>query len=388
MQTSDRPTQASKTPATAGLFQGTSINGMKLANRFVRSATWEGLADKQGSVTPKLTEMMVELAKGEVGLIITGYAFISPEGQSNPGQMAVYDDRFLAGLRDMAVAVHSAGGRIALQLVHGGCNANSILTGLERVGPSASQKEGQLSCRSASRSDFETIVSAFAQAAGRAQAAGFDGVQIHAAHGFLLSQFLTPAFNQRTDEYGGTLENRARLLLEVVKGIRQAVGSSYPILVKLNSEDFLDDGLTRAEAIQVAAMLEKASVDAIEFSGGTVASPAKLMPPRPGKLESPEQEVYYREAAQLYQRDVAIPLMLVGGIRSYEVADALVRDGVADYISMSRPLICEPGLIKRWREGDRRKSECVSDNACFGPGLDGTGIYCVTMAKKRSKGEM
>jgi 2,4-dienoyl-CoA reductase-like NADH-dependent reductase (Old Yellow Enzyme family) len=369
----------------AELLERTSINGMSLANRFVRSATWEGLAAQDGSVTPRLTEMMVELARGEVGLIISGYSFISPEGQANPGQLAVHDDRFVAGLREMVRAVHAAGGKIALQLVHGGCSANPELSGLEPIGPSAREQDGRPRCRPAGKEDIATIVSAFARAAGRAKEAGFDAVQIHAAHGFLLSQFLSPAFNKRRDEYGGRIENRARFLLEVVRSVREAVGPQYPVLIKINSEDFLDGGMTSEEAVQVSGMLEKASVDAIELSGGTVASPQEFRPPRPGKLETPEQEVYYREAARLHKQEVTIPLMLVGGIRSYGVAEELVRDGTADYISMSRPLICEPGLVKRWREGDRRSAECVSDNACFAPGLEGRGIYCVTMAKKRSK---
>jgi 2,4-dienoyl-CoA reductase-like NADH-dependent reductase (Old Yellow Enzyme family) len=367
------------------LFEQTSISSMILANRFVRSATWEGMADKEGSVTHKLTEMMIELARGEVGLIISSYAFVSHEGQSSTGQLAVYDDRFLPGLRDMAMAVHSAGGKMALQLVHGGCNANSGLTGLQLIGPSAVEKGGQVTCRQAGRKDIAAIISAFARAAGRAKQAGFDAIQIHAAHGFLLSQFLSPAFNKRKDEYGGVLENRARLLLEAVKSVRETVGSEYPVLIKLNSEDFLEGGMTREEAIRVAGLLEKASVDAIELSGGTVASPEKLMPPRPGRIKTPEQEVYYLEAARLYKQKVLIPLMLVGGIRSYDIAEGLVRNGTADYISMSRPLICEPSIVKRWREGDHRTSECVSDNACFTPASDGGGIYCVTMATKRSK---
>ena len=368
----------------AELFEQTSINNMSLANRFVRSATWEGLADKDGSVTHRLIEMMVELARGEVGLIISGYTFVSPEGRSNPGQLAVYDDRFLPGLRDMVRAVHAVGGKIALQAVHGGCSANSELSGLEPVGPSAREQDGRPRCRPAGREDIAAIGSAFARAAGRAKQAGFDAVQLHAAHGFLLSQFLSPAFNQRKDEYGGTLENRARFLLEVVRGVREEVGPDYPVLLKINSEDFLDGGMTREEAVKVSGMLEKASIDAIELSGGTVASPQKFLPPRPGRLKTPEQEVYYREAGRLYKQRVGIPLMLVGGIRSYEVAERLVQEGTADYISMSRPLICEPGLVKRWREGDRRTAECLSDNACFAPGLEGKGIYCVTMAKERS----
>jgi len=369
----------------AELFEGTSINGMSLANRFIRSATWEGLADEHGAVTPRLTEMMVELARGEVGLTITGYAFVSPEGQSSPRQLAVYEDRFLPGLRDMVSGVHAVGGKIVLQIVHGGCAANAALSGLESLGPSAVEKDGKSICRMLAKGDIAIIISAFARAAGLAKQAGFDAVQIHAAHGLLLSQFLSPAFNKRADEYGGDLANRARLLLEVVQSVRETVGPAYPVLIKINSEDFLPGGMSIAEAVEVSGWLEKASIDAIEFSGGTMHSPKEFVPVRSGNLKTPEQEVYYRQAARLYKQKVTIPLILVGGIRSYEVAKELVRDGTADYISLSRPLICEPGLVKRWREGDRRKSECVSDNACFGPALDGTGLYCVTMAKKRSK---
>jgi 2,4-dienoyl-CoA reductase-like NADH-dependent reductase (Old Yellow Enzyme family) len=369
----------------AGLFEGTSINGMSLANRFVRSATWEGLADEHGAVTPRLTEMMIELARGEVGLIISSHAFVSPEGQVSPRQLAVYEKHFLPGLCDMVRAVHSVGGKIALQLAHGGCRANSDLSDLKPVGPSAVEKDGKPICRMLAKGEIAGIVSAFARAAGLAKQAGFDAVQIHAAHGFLLSQFLSPAFNKRSDDYGGDLANRARFLLEVVRSIRESVGPAYPVLIKINSEDFLAGGMSSPEAVEVSGWLEQASIDALEFSGGTADSPEKFLPVRPGLLKTPEEEVYYRKAARLYKQKVTIPLILVGGIRSYEVAEELVREGTADYISMSRPLICEPGLVKRWWEGDRRKAECVSDNACFGPALDGTGLYCGTMAKKRSK---
>jgi 2,4-dienoyl-CoA reductase-like NADH-dependent reductase (Old Yellow Enzyme family) len=369
----------------AELFEKVSINGMTLANRFVRSAIWEGLADREGFVTPKLTKMMVELAGNEIGLIISGYTFVSPEGQSSPGQLAIHDDRFVAGLWAMVEAVHKAGGKIALQIVHGGRFADFALTGLQPIGPSAVVKDGQTTCRAMSKPDIANIVSAFTQASVRAKQAGFDAIQLHAAHGFLFSQFLSPALNQRTDEFGGKLENRARFLLEVVQGIRKATGPGYPLLIKLNSEDFLEGGLTRDEAVQVAAMLEVASVDAIEYSGGTVASPEKFVPVRPGKLKPPQDEVFYREAAKLYQAKVGIPLMLVGGIRSYETANDLVRHGVADYISLGRPLICEPGLVKRWHNGDHRESECGSCNGCFAPASDGRGVYCVALEKKRAK---
>jgi 2,4-dienoyl-CoA reductase-like NADH-dependent reductase (Old Yellow Enzyme family) len=363
------------------LFERTSINGMSLPNRFVRSATWEGLANKDGSVRQKLTEKMVELAKGEVGLIISGYSFVSPEGQSTSGQLAAYDDRFVPGLKKMVQAVHAAGGKIALQIVHGGAFADFKLTGREVVGPSS----GLAPCRPLKLKEMEGIVLAFADAARRAKEAGFDAVQVHVAHGFLLGEFLSKAFNKRADEYGGSLKNRARLLLEVVRGVRKAVESGFPLLMKLNSEDFLEGGMTREESVQVSRMLEKESVDAIEFSGGTLASPEKVFPARPGMLNTRDQEVYYRQAAKLYKKEVSIPLMLVGGIRSYEVAGELVESGTTDYISLSRPLIVEPGLVKRWRVGDRRKAECISCNECFGPAREGKGLYCVVAQKKRDK---
>jgi 2,4-dienoyl-CoA reductase-like NADH-dependent reductase (Old Yellow Enzyme family) len=361
------------------LFERTSISAMTLPNRFVRSATWEGLADKDGSVSPKLTEKMVELVKGEVGLIISGYSFVSPEGQSTSGQLAVYDDRFVPGLKNMVQAVHAANGKIALQIGHGGAFADSKVTGMETVGPSS----GLAPCRTLKLEEMEGIILAFAKAAGRAKEAGFDAIQVHGAHGFLLGEFLSAAFNKRADKYGGSLKNRARLLLDVVRRVRKVVGSGFPLLVKLNSEDFLERGLARDESVQVARMLEKESVNAIEFSGGTLASPEKLIPPRPGILSTQDQEVYYRQAADLYKKKVSIPLMLVGGIRSYEVAAELVESGTTDYVALSRPLIVEPGLVKRWRENDLRKTECISCNACFGAALEGKGFYCVVAQKKR-----
>jgi 2,4-dienoyl-CoA reductase-like NADH-dependent reductase (Old Yellow Enzyme family) len=371
----------------AGLFENTSILGMKLANRFVRSATWEGLADKEGHVTARFTEMMVELAREKVGLIISSFASVSPAGRSGPRQLAVYDDTFLPGLKEMVRAVHAAGGKIALQIAHGGCLALSKLTGVEAIGPSEREKNGHPLCRSASREDIDGIISSFIQAAARAKEAGFDAVQIHAAHGYLLSQFLSPAFNRRTDEYGGSLENRARILLEVVQWIRKVVGPDYPLLVKLNSEDFLEGGLTCEEAVEVAVMLERASINAIELSGGTLDSPKKLSPVRPVNPQSEEDEAYYREAVSQFKQRLTIPLMLVGGIRSLAVAKRLVQGNAADYISLSRPFVCEPGLVNRWQKGDQRISACISCNGCFVPALEGRGISCTAKAGKKEAGK-
>ncbi|MBI4805232.1 MAG: NADH:flavin oxidoreductase [Desulfovibrio sp.] len=365
------------------LFDTTTINGMTLPNRFVRSATWEGLAGDDGSVTPRLCETMAELARGEVGLIISGHAYVSPEGQAGLKQLGAHSDAMTQGLAAMAKAVHDAGGKIALQLAHAGNQANVSLSGLAAVGPSNLENEGLPACKALDHSGIAQLVKAFVRAAERGKQAGFDAVQLHAAHGYLLSQFLSPAWNKRTDEYGGSLENRARFLLDVVKAVRKAIGPNYPVLVKINSGDFVENGLTSEDAAAMAVMLEKASVDALELSGGCRPAGEAFMPARKGKIKSKDQEAYYRQAAAMCKRGLSIPLMLVGGIRSYEVAKDLVQSGTADYISLCRPLICEPGLVKRWREGDRRPAECVSDNACYGPGFAGEGIRCVTYEKKR-----
>jgi len=231
--------------------------------------------------------------------------------------------------------------------------------------------------------DIQHIVTAYAEAARRAKASRFDGVQIHAAHGYLLNQFLSPAFNRRQDEYGGSVTNRARILLEVLHAVRKTVGRDFPVLVKMNSQDFIENGLTLADSVKVAVLLEEAGIDAIELSGGMVAS-GKRMPSRTG-IHSKETEAYFREEARAFKKQISVPLILVGGLRSLEVAEGLMEEGVADYISMCRPFIREPGLIHRWKAGDRRKATCLSDNQCFKPIMEGKGIYCVVKEREQAK---
>jgi 2,4-dienoyl-CoA reductase-like NADH-dependent reductase (Old Yellow Enzyme family) len=365
------------------LFDRSVINGMELSNRFVRSATWEGMATKDGSVTPKLTETLVALARGGVGLIITSHAYVLPEGQAAPWQLGIYKDELIDGLKELTTAVHGFGAKIAMQISHAGNFAPTPLTG--RPPMVVSNYEGlSKSPREEMTTEYiRKLVVAFADAARRAKAAGFDGVQIHSAHGYLLNQFLSPAFNRRADEYGGGVKNRARIHLEILQAIRTAVSREFPVLIKLNGQDFTENGLTLADSLQVGRMLADAGLDAIELSGG-LPSGGKLSPSRLG-IKTEEEEAYFREDAQAFKNEIKLPLILVGGVRSLEVAERLVDDGVADYISMSRPFIREPDLINRWKAGDRRRALCKSDNMCFSPGLQGDGIYCVT--EEREKGE-
>jgi 2,4-dienoyl-CoA reductase-like NADH-dependent reductase (Old Yellow Enzyme family) len=369
------------------LFEQTKIRSMTLANRFVRSATWEGLAGKDGSVTPRLIDMSNQLAQGGVGLIITGHAFVSREGQAGGGQLGIHSDDLIPGLAEMTRSVHALGGKIAVQLAHAGIRATYALSGLEPIGPSVLETASEAVGREMTRHDIEAMIHAFAAAAKRSQAAGFDAVQIHGAHGYLVSQFLSPCFNKRKDEYGGSIENRARLAIEVVKAVRNAVGPDFPVLIKLNSEDFLPDGLMVEEMIQASIMLERNGIDGIEMSGGTIVS-KKRSPFRKGKIPADEPEVYYEDSARQYKRRVRVPLMLVGGIRTFETAERLVAEGLTDYISLCRPLIREPDLVNRWKSGDRRPAACISDNGCFKPTFEGRGIYCVVEAHEREDKEM
>jgi 2,4-dienoyl-CoA reductase-like NADH-dependent reductase (Old Yellow Enzyme family) len=280
----------------------------------------------------------------------------------------------------MAEAVHAAGGKIALQIAHAGILANTKLSGEEPTGPSPRQTNDGLVGRAMTVGEIKQLARAFAAAATRAVQAGFDGVQIHACHGYLLSQFLSPYFNKRKDEYGGPVSNRARALLQVLGAVQDAVDDGYPVLVKINSEDLLDGGLTVGEMVQVCALLEQAGVDAVELSGGTTLGVAW------NKLEISfcpleNGRVYWSRAAEQAKAKVDVPLMLVGGIRSYEGAEALVEDGIADYVALCRPLIREPDLVTRWHSGDRRRADCLRDNLCGWAGFEGKGVRCAHLGQ-------
>ncbi len=363
------------------MFERTEINGMSLANRFVRSATWEGMAANDGSVTPKLIATMVDLAKGGVGLIITSHAYVRPDGQAAPWQIGIYKDELIPGLKEMTAAVHDNGGKIVMQISHAGKFASEKLTGRAPLVVSGDEESGATPYHEITEQDIREIVAAFADGARRAKAAGFDGVQLHSAHGYLLSQFLSPAFNRRQDQYGGDIRNRSRIHLEVYRAAREAVGVDYPVLIKLNCRDFVVNGLSLDDSLQVGRMLADAGLDAIELSGG-LPTGGRLSPSRPG-INSEDDEAYFREEARSFKKAIGIPLILVGGMRSFQVAERLVTEGVADYISMSRPLIREPGLINRWQSGDRSKSECKSDTRCMKAGATGNGISCEMLNREK-----
>ena len=341
----------------AQLYEQSEINGMVLANRFVRSATWEGMATDNGASTSKLVDLMARLAGGGVGLIITGHTYVRPDGQHSPWQLGVHNDEMIPGLKAMTQVVHENGAKIVLQLGFGGAYLSK-------------SRVAKMTVR-----EFQELATVYGIAAKRAKTAGFDGVQIFAAHGFFLSQLLCPRYNDRTDIYGGSIRNRARALLEVLQSVRNHTGDDYPILVKLNCRDFVENGLTLEDSLQVGMMLEEDGIDAIELSGGLLNNPNIMQ----SKIDTEAAEAHFQNEARAFKEKIAVPLILVGGIRSLEVAKGLVEEGVADYISMSRPFIRDPDIVNRWKTGDLQVAECISCNNCFEQIKQGKGVSCVPL---------
>lgn len=361
------------------LFEQLTINGMTLRNRLVRSATWEGMCDPDGRPTERLINYYRDLARGEVGLIITGYAFVSREGKQLPGKMGIHVDDFADEMRALTAAVHAQGGKICLQLVHAGGQSDSKSAGQSPVAPSAVKVDQFPEVpQELSKAEIARLVAAFADGARRAKDYGFDAVQLHGAHGYLINQFLSPLTNRRGDEYGGAVENRCRFLLEVCRAVRTAVGADYPVMIKLNGCDNLDGGLSAEDALFAAKALDAEGIDAIEVSGGTSASGSQT--PVRTKIDTIEQEGYNLALAKGIKAAVGCTVLAVGGFRSPQIVQQAVADGL-DGIALSRPLIWEPDLPRRWQAGDTAKARCISCNGCFRPGLKEGGIRCVVKDK-------
>jgi 2,4-dienoyl-CoA reductase-like NADH-dependent reductase (Old Yellow Enzyme family) len=361
------------------LFQPGHIGRMEVPNRVVRSATWLGLAGDHGEVTPELAQRMEALARGGVGLVITGHAYVRADGQASTRQLGIHEDDLVPGLTRLARSIRSAGACAAVQLAHAGCMADREITGRPPV--AVARSSAAETAHIMTETELRTLAADFGRAAARAREAGFDAVQLHAAHGYLLSQTLSPAFNTRSDDWGGDVKGRARLLLEVVREVRDWVGNTFPVLVKMNGQDFREGGLTLEDAARAAQLLQAAGVSAVEVSGGAGA-PAHLGAIR-RRIAKPEDEAYFREEARTFKQRLTIPVITVGGIRSFQVAEGLLEAGYADFVALSRPLIREPDLVANWAE--RSRAACVSCGLCFRPARQGRGASCVMAEREREK---
>lgn len=344
------------------LFDETRIGNIRLKNRLIRSATHENLAREGGHMTEELFKVYEALAAGGAGTIITGFTYIVEAERPFPGMLGAYNDSCLDEYQRLTNMVHRYGANVILQLVYCGSFIMEEPGGREILGPSAvANLQTHIQPREMTGAEISGLQQSFADAAVRAKQAGFDGVQIHAAHGFLLNQFLSPYYNRRTDEYGGTVENRARMVLETYTAIRERVGAEYPILIKINNSDGVDQGMTFADCKFVCRKLARMGIDAIEISG-------MWFQPTTYK------DSYFREYAAEIAAETQVPILLVGGNRDYHSLTELLNTTAIEYFSLSRPFIAEPDLVNRWRSGDTSKARCISCNACAN--LDG-GIKCV-----------
>lgn len=356
-------------PVEGKLFEPVNIEGLRLRNRIVRAATFEKRADENGAVTPDLLDMYRELALGGSGLIITGGALVHPSGRTLRQMVSVHADSFMRGLSQLARVVHEADGLIALQLFHGGrhCPPKAINWQIPLAPSAVHDTSNDTTPHAMTDAEIWEMVDAFAGAAFRAQAAGFDAVQLHAGHGYLISSFLSPLTNLRDDYWGGDEARRAHFIEEILMAVRKAVGDGFPVLVKLNSDDQMPGGLVKEEAARAARRIELAGAVAVEISGGTRASdPPIIRKGRKGSTESgknKEPGAYYKSAGRLFKQTLSVPVILTGGIRTRAgMEDALV-DESADMIGLSRPLICEPDLPLKLRAGVHG-SPCTSCNKC------------------------
>ena len=362
------------------LFTPMKIKKMEVPNRFVRSATGDRLTEGPGYVSDKKIALYSRLAEGGVGLIITGVARVHPTGQTSFAQSSIDNDACIPGFKRLTQAVHERGAKIALQLHHAGREAASFrhAMNLESWAPSLVENDPYYKGkhRAMAENEIWEVIRAYGDASKRAQEAGFDAVQLHAAHGYLPSQFLSAFTNRRKDDWGGTLQNRLRFHYEIYRDIRKKTGDNFPFLIKLGVQDGFPGGLEFGEGLQAAAMIAQWGVDALEISQGLRGTKYEGTEFRTG-IDSPEKEAYFRPWCKAVKEKVSVPVMMVGGLRTIALMEEVLEKGEADFISLSRPLIREPGIIKDWKKGDRRRSACISCNQCLERlKKDGT-LHCI-----------
>ncbi|MGH2866810.1 MAG: NADH:flavin oxidoreductase/NADH oxidase family protein [Solirubrobacteraceae bacterium] len=328
-------------------------SGVRLRNRVAKAAMEEGMAGDAQLPDERLISLYRRWGAGGAALLVTGNVMVHSEALTGPGGVVLDERAPIEPFRRWAEAGKAGGAAVWMQLNHPGRQVRSEMPGVV-WGPSAVAVElGKHSKRfgrpvAMSEAQIRTTVEMFATAANLAERAGFDGVEVHAAHGYLLSQFLSPLVNKRIDGWGGSLENRARLLLDVVRRVRATVSPSFAVAVKLNSADFQRGGFDAEDAAKVIAMLERLGVDLVELSGGSYESPA--MAGRPSDGRTAAREAYFLELASELAKNSPLPLMLTGGITRRETAEQVLGSGV-ELVGMGTAIAVTPDLPTRWRDG-------------------------------------
>jgi 2,4-dienoyl-CoA reductase-like NADH-dependent reductase (Old Yellow Enzyme family) len=376
------------------VFTKSAIVGIELKNKIFRSATYEGMSDEEGMPTKKLSDLYLKLAKGEVGAIITGLIGVQRKGRTNSRMCMLDRDDFVDDYQQINARLKEYGVPVIAQLAHGGGQCDKIASGGFNLAPSKkfyslTNKFSQV----LSEENIIEIIDHFIIAIERAKKAGFAGVQLHAAHGYLLSEFLSGGLNRRKDKWGGSTENRFRIIAEIMKGARQRVGN-YPILAKFSAYDYLKNGISMDEGLRIAVMFQRAGIDALEVSCGandglnTIRAPkipsdsiiANMLPIKikSGIIKSMLKKTmplfvkrydpiynYNFSAAEKIKQKIDIPVIVVGGIRNINDINSIINGGKADYVSMCRPFILEPDLVKKFKAGKQDNSKCIDCCYCM-----------------------
>lgn len=339
------------------------------------------MATEDGHMTDKLYGIYRELAEGGVGLIVTGYANIVAEEKPNAGMMGMYDDSFIPEYQKLTGLVHQHDSKIMMQLAYGGTKTTYNLGERVIFAPSEVAERGtQTLGKAMSKDEIRYIVEAFAKASLRAKQSGFDGVELHAAHTYLINQFLSPYYNKRTDEYGGSLENRMRFLEEIYTETRKLVGEEFPILIKLTATEFFDGGLTFDETREICKKLEQFGVDALIISGN-IHGKAIDMVGQSFDGYTLEQEGFFHQYGDVISKEVDIPVITVGGLTDIDAIERIADNTNIDCFALSRPLLSEPDLVKRWQEGDRSPAKCETCSKC----RTKRGNFCVVNKERKAQ---
>ncbi len=363
------------------LWDPVMIGNMQCPNRFLRSATWENMSDEKGHMTERQYEVYRELAQNQVGLISTGYARIMEEEYPNPGMMGIYDDTFLDEYKKLTDMVHQYGSKIMMQIAYGGTKTTYRLG--ERIifapGDVAEKSTGNLG-KPMTKEEIQLVIRANAKAAARVKRSGFDAVQLHAAHSYLVNQFLSPYYNNRNDEYGQSLENRMRIVREMYEEVRKEVGNDFPILIKVTCSDFFEEGLHFSEVKQICKELEELGFDGIEISGNIHGKAEKMIG------ETWDGHVlleggYFLEYAREIADECHIPIYVTGGCKDPIQLEEWLNTTHLSGFGISRPLLAEPDLIRRWMEGDWKEAKCLHCSKC----RTKDGNYCVVFQSKKKE---
>lgn len=386
------------------LFESAKIGKLDIKNRFIHSATYEGMAKENGQVTDEILKKYENLAKGEVGLIIPGHMYVLPTGRAFKYQAGIHSDNMIPGLKALVDGVHESGGTIFFQLAHAGSQTTKDVAGAVPIGPSSKGRDpiNFVKPKEMSDKEIQDAIEAFGSAAKRAIMAGIDGIQIHAAHGYLVNQFLSPFFNSRDDEWGGNDENRFRFLKQIILKIKNEIDGTLPVIVKLSTHDHTPkQGITLSLAAMYAKFLAELGIDGIEVSCGTALysfmnmcrgdvpvddlvsglpwwkKPMGRIMMNTLKNKYDLEEGYNLPAAKIIKSEIGdIPVSVVGGLRTVSLMEDVLESGNADFISMSRPFIREPFIVKKIREGKVKQVSCVSCNKCLAAAANNKSVRC------------